>query len=213
MSALVSFAMHMNSATGHAVVQTTYSDQLAAGMRFLAAKTTEYLASGKGGMTTAKFFPQTWYVEEMKGLYGTSAVEATDFNITRPLNTNDGLMELLQELAMQYPSAAINAIKRDTLQHLVPLIPADGPDAAETMTWTVSAFIKIQHAWGEIVQQLGNRQATRQALDSPVPVSNGGPSKNRIVKAVLSLLIDIYILHKPQSSEPPSYPRSTPQKR
>lgn len=214
MSTLVSFAMHMNSATGHAVVQTTYLDQLAAGMRFLAAKTTEYLANVKGGMTTAKFFPQTWFVEEMKGLYGTSAVEATtDFNITRLLNTNDGLMELLQELAVQYPSAAINAIQRDTLQHLVPLIPADGPDAAEIMTWTVSAFIKIQHAWGEIVQQRGNRHAKRQALDSPVPVPTGGPSKNRIVKAVLSLLIDIYILHKPQPSEPPVYPGSTPQKR
>jgi hypothetical protein len=165
-------------------------------------------------MTTAKFFPQTWFMEEMKGLYRTSAVEATtDFNITRLLNTNDGLMELLQELAVLYPSAAINAIKRDSLRHLVPLIPADGLDAAETITWTVSAFIKIQHAWGEIVQQRGNRQANRQALSSPVPVPTGGPSKNRIVKAVLSLLINIYILYKPQPSEPPACPRRTPQKR
>jgi hypothetical protein len=43
-------------------------------------------------------------------------------------------MELLQEHAVRYPIATINAVRRETLQHLVNLIPVDEPDAAETVT-------------------------------------------------------------------------------
>jgi hypothetical protein len=52
---------------------------------------------------------------------------------------------LLQGHAVRYPCATINAVRRELLQHLVNLIPVDEPDAAETVTWTVSAFIQVQH--------------------------------------------------------------------
>jgi hypothetical protein len=143
-------------------------------------------------------------------LYGTTYREADqDFKIIRLLNTNTGFIKLMQEHAVRYPIATINAITREILHHLVNLIPVDGPDAAETVTWTVSAFIQAQHKWGETMQQ----RVFRQNPNAPVSVPSGGPSRTGIFKSVLSLLKDLYILHKPQPLESPSYAGSTPQKR
>jgi hypothetical protein len=49
-SEIISYAMHMNSTAGFAVVPTTYLDKLAAGRRFLQAVTTEFLAKVAGGV-------------------------------------------------------------------------------------------------------------------------------------------------------------------
>jgi hypothetical protein len=210
-SELILFAMHLNSTAGFAVVSTTYLDMLAAGRRFLEAITAEFLAKVAGGQCDSVFAPQTWFVTEMTCVYATEYEDANmDFKIIRLLNTNTGLMELLQDHAVRYPMATINAIRRETLQHLVSLIPVDEPDAAETVTWTVSAFIQVQHKWGETVQK---QRASRQIPNTPVYTPSGGPSRNGVFKAVLSLLKHLYILHKPQPSEPPSYAGSTQQRR
>jgi hypothetical protein len=57
------------------------------------------------------------------------------------------------------------------------------------------------------------QRASRPISNTPVHTPSGGPSRNGVFKAVLSLLKYLYILHKPQPSEPPSYAGSSQQRR
>jgi hypothetical protein len=210
-SELISYVMHLNSATGFAVVTTTYLGMLAAGRRFFQAITAEFLAKVAGGQCNSVFAPQTWFVTEMVSLFQTEYEDANmEFKIIRLLNTNTGLMELLQGHVVRYPWATINAVRQERLQHLVNMIPVDEHNAAETVTWTVSAFVQVQHKWAETMLK---QRDSRPIPNTPVHKPSGGPSRNGVFKAVLSLLKHLYILHKPQPPEPPSYARSTQQRR
>jgi hypothetical protein len=127
---LIAIPLHINNASGHIVVATTYIDILAAGKRYLevycgerrqlAIQRNLYLGDpiaekvGQTSITAKRVF-----VGQMTGLQGANARNAAkDYNTVLFLNRTPGLLELLQNFEAQKPRDTEYVVNRTTMQEL-----------------------------------------------------------------------------------------------
>jgi hypothetical protein len=188
---LIAIALHLNNASGHVVVATTYIDILAAGKRYLevycedrrqrAIQRNLYLGDppvekvGPSSKTAKKVF-----VDEMTGLQGASArIAAQDYNTVLFLNRTPGLLELLQNFEAQKPTATEYVVKRTTMKEL------------EGYSRQAIVIFEGSTLWAMEVLILAQEE-----FDGSLGKKNNGPGKLAHVPLILSSLPELYALIK-----------------